>query len=146
MPCQSMYFLLNEHVPSQSFADHNPGVSFTNSMPGMVSTTTNLRAVTILFRVHWIFKPFELLFLWIFTLIFITPEDSGQYHLYDLFIADEGRGDYQGSGEEGGKRKGKFYRRSRFGDDLGYMHHRKDQEALKRKFWDHSMKETRLVK
>ncbi|KAF5358590.1 hypothetical protein D9758_007716 [Tetrapyrgos nigripes] len=125
----------------ESFADHNPGISFTNSMPGMVSTDNALHAFTIPFRAHWILKPLELFFFWIWILIFIKPEDSAQYHLYDLFQADEGREPER----SGGEKKGKFYRRSRFGDDLGYRYHRKDQEVLKRRFWEHTTKVTELV-
>ncbi|THU77186.1 hypothetical protein K435DRAFT_770441 [Dendrothele bispora CBS 962.96] len=116
----------------ESFAERNPGISFTHTFTGMVSTKSLIQTLTRPFAVHWILKPFELLFKFILYMLFVRPEDSGEYHLYALFDADE-------------HQKKRFYSRSVHGNMMRYRYHRKDQEGLKRKLWDHTMKETKCV-
>ncbi|THU98663.1 hypothetical protein K435DRAFT_660453, partial [Dendrothele bispora CBS 962.96] len=120
----------------ESFAERNPGISFTHTFPGMVSTKSAVEILTLPFTVHWILKPLEMLFKFIFYMLFVRPEDSGEYHLYALFDADEHQKD---------KEKKRFYSRSTYGNVMGYRYHRKDQEGLKRKLWEHTMKETKCI-
>ncbi|THV03597.1 hypothetical protein K435DRAFT_747630 [Dendrothele bispora CBS 962.96] len=141
----------------ESFAERNPGISFTHTFTGMVSTKSLIQTLTRPFAVHWFLKPFELLFKFILYMLFVRPEDSGEYHLYALFDADEHRYSAgskkdqiqnQGKDEDKGlehKEKKRFYSRSVHGNIMGYRYHRKDQEGLKRKLWDHTMKETKCV-
>ncbi|THU76618.1 hypothetical protein K435DRAFT_739151 [Dendrothele bispora CBS 962.96] len=132
----------------ESFAERNPGISFTHTYPGGVSTKSAVQILTLPFTVHWILRPLEILFKFILYMLFIRPEDSGEYHLYALFDTDEHRYDSSSKKDqvqEKDKEKRGFYSRSAYGNIMGYNHHRKDQEGLKRKLWEHTMKETKCI-